>query len=62
MTFVMKTMLVIYPYSTHYDFIRDGLGGMGYSRRLYKKTIPNSNLLEDNSKPELKKNKKIYKL
>jgi hypothetical protein len=27
--------------SDEHDFIRDGLGGMGYNHMLYKKTIPN---------------------
>jgi hypothetical protein len=35
------------------DFIEAGLGGMGYSCRLYKKTIPN--LLEVDSKLFFKK-------
>jgi hypothetical protein len=41
MIFVMKAMLVIYPHSNDDDFIGDGLGGMGCSCKLYKKTIPN---------------------
>ncbi len=47
MTFVMKAMSVIYPYSTHDDFIRDGLVGMGYSRRLYKMIIPNPKISKE---------------
>jgi len=45
MIFVMKAMLVIYPYSNDDDFIGDGLGGMGCSCKLYKKTIPNCKFL-----------------
>jgi len=51
MVFVMKAMSVICPYFSDDDFIRDGLGGMGYSCKLYKKTIPNCKL-EVDSKPD----------
>jgi hypothetical protein len=46
MIFIMKAMSVIYPYSSDNDFIRDGLGGMGYSRKSYKKTIPNCKFIK----------------
>jgi hypothetical protein len=36
------------------DFIGAGLGGMGYSRRSYKKQFQTTNLLEVDSKLEFK--------
>jgi len=41
------------------DFIGAGLGGMGYSRRLYKRQFQTANLLEVDFKPEFLKNRQF---
>ncbi len=44
------------------DFIRAGLGGMGYSRRLYKKTIPNYKFSKGLFQTRIKKKKNILQV
>jgi len=39
--FLFLICITIQQNSSDDNFFRDGLGGMGYSHRSYKKTIPN---------------------